>query len=66
MLGVFKIKSYDLILIHLMYALGLRIWKVKFLRCYNVMNTDKVTIKVYDMKKRKINVLKYLKNSLMK
>ena len=48
-----KGKTADALLIHLMYALGLRTGEVKYLRFEDVKNTTTATIKVYDIQKRK-------------
>ena len=43
----------DYLLIHLIYALLIKKLEAKFLRFKNVMNFDKVKIKVYGMQRRK-------------
>ena len=43
----------DYLMIHLIYTLLLKIWEAKFLRFKNVMNFDKITVKVYGMQRRK-------------
>ena len=48
-----KGKTVDALLIHLMYALWLRIGEVKYLRFEDVKNTTTAAIKVYDIQKRK-------------
>ena len=48
-----KGKTADDLLIHLMYAPGLRTGEVKYLRFEDVKNTTTATIKVYDIQKRK-------------
>ena len=48
-----KGKTADALLIHLMYALGLRTEEVKYLRFEDVKNTTNAIIKIYDIRKKK-------------
>ena len=62
-------KTVDALLIHLMYALGLRTEEVKYLKFEDVKNTTNATIKIYDIRKRKeklIDISQELYNEIKK